>query len=900
NLRDGVESIRRLAEPELLAAGVGPDLLRRPDYVRAAPVLDGVDLFDAAFFGFNPREAEALDPQQRLFLECAWECLEAAGYDPARYTGRIGVFAGSRWPSYAWNLFTNPEVVESLDGLSVQTSLDKDYLATRAAYHLDLRGPSLSVQTACSTSLVAVHLARQAILSGDCEMALVGGVSVQVPQEAGYLFREGSILSPDGHCRAFDARGRGTLFGSGVGAVLLKPLSEALRDGDRVRAVLKGSAINNDGVAKVGYTAPGVEGQAAVIAAAQEAAGVSPDTITYVEAHGTATPLGDPIEIAALTRAFRAGTARRGFCAVGSLKTNLGHLDAAAGIAGLLKTALALEHRQIPPSLHFEEPNPAIDFASSPFYVNARLADWEADGPRRAGVSSFGIGGANAHAILEEPPERQPGGPSRPWQLLVLSARTETALEAATGRLAGWLDRHPEAGLADVAFTLQAGRRSFEHRRALVCAAGEPAAALLAERSPERVLTRRQEAVRRPVVFLFPGQGSQHVDMARGLYDTEPVFRRELDACAGLLSGPLGLDLREVLFPAPERRDEAERALRRTRLAQPALFAVEYALARLWESWGVEPAAFLGHSLGEYVAACLAGIFSLPDALALVAARGELMEATAAGAMLSVERPESEIAPWLGPGLSLAAVNAPSLCAVSGPEEEIARLEARLGAAVPPVPCRRLHTSHAFHSGLMEPALGPFGERVARIGLRPPERPFLSNLTGDWIRAEEATDPGYWVRHLRGTVRFSQGLERLLSGPATRDAVLLEVGPGAALAHLARQQPGLGDRALAVSSLRRPRDPETDSAALGRALARLWLLGVEIDWDGFHAGERRLRVELPTYPFERRRFWIAPRPARPAPALHLPGWKRSLAPAAAEAPARDARFVILAPAGQGN
>ncbi|HSF39387.1 MAG TPA: amino acid adenylation domain-containing protein [Thermoanaerobaculia bacterium] len=852
NLCDGRESISFFTDEELLAAGVDPATLASPRYVKAGSRIDGVDQLDAAFFGFSPREAEILDPQHRLLLECAWEVLERAGYDSRRYPDPIGVYAGVHRSTYLLNLYSHPELVRAVgDGLLKQTT-DKDYLTTRISYKLGLRGPSFAVQTTCSTSLVAVHLACQALLAGECRMALAGGVSVRVPQERGYLYDEGDILSPDGHCRSFDAAGRGTLFTNGLGLVLLKRLEDALADRDTIHAVIRGTAINNDGDGKVGYTAPGIDGQAEVISAAQDAAGVEPETVTYVEGHGTATALGDPVEVAALTRAFRDGGAtRKGFCALGSVKANVGHLDTAAGVTGLIKTALALEHRLIPPSLHFERANPNIDFESSPFYVNTTLTEWQTGGePRRAGVSSFGIGGTNAHAVLEEAPPAEPSGPSRPWQLLLLSARTPAALEAATARLADHLESHPEVELADAAYTLQIGRRTFEHRRAIVCRDREDAAAAL--RSPERWTAGSGDAGGRPVAFLFPGQGAQYAGMGRGLYEAEPTFRETVDSCAVLLEAHLGLDLRRLLFPPEGESAAAGRTLTETRFAQPALFVVEYALARLWMEWGIRPTAMIGHSLGEYVAACLAGVFSLPDALHLVAARGRLMQQLPPGAMLAVSLPEQELRGLLGeaaPSLSLAAVNAPALGSVSGPLAAIEAFAALLTERG--IEHRRLHTSHAFHSAMMEPALRPFAELVATIDLQPPRLRYLSNLTGTWVRASEATDPGYWARHLREPVRFSAGLSTLLSEP---ELALLEAGPGRSLATLAQQHGGAGRPV--IRSLRHPREEGGDPAFLLGALGRLWLVGVEPDWAGFSARERRRRVPLPTYPFERQRFWV--------------------------------------------
>ena len=860
-LRAGAEGITFFTAEELRAAGVDPALLADPRYVKAAPVLDRIDLFDAPFFSLTAREAEILDPQQRLLLEEAWAALESAGYDPQRYRGSIGLFAGAGMNAYLWeNLSRRPDVLRSHGFLPVLLGNEKDYLATRIAYALNLRGPAISVQTACSTALVAVHLASQALLDYHCDMALAGAVRVAVPRLHGYLHEEGGISSPDGHCRSFDARAQGTLFGSGVGVVVLKRLEDAVADGDTIRAVIRGTAVNNDGSLKVGFTAPGVDGQSGVIAEALAAAGVEPDTISYVEGHGTATPLGDPIEVQALTRAFRARTGRKGFCALGSVKSNLGHLDTAAGMAGLIKTVLALEHREIPPSLHFETPNPQIDFAASPFFVNDRLRPWVSDGPRRAGVSSFGMGGTNAHVIVEEAPPAAAAAPVRPLQLLVWSARTAGALERATGALAAHLRTHlgtmgEGASLADTAFTLQVGRRRFEHRHAAVCGSVAEAAEILEQRDPSRLLSAREDgAGERSVAFLFPGQGAQYPGMGKELYGAEEVFRRAVDHAAEGLRPLLGLDLRDALYPAAGAdAEEAAALLRRTDLAQAALFTVEHALARLWMSWGLRPQALLGHSIGEYTAACLAGVFSLEDALALVAARGRAIRDLPPGAMLGVPLPEAEVRALLDGSfgdLDLAAVNAPDLCTVGGPEEAVERLHGALAARG--LTASRLHTSHAFHARGMDPAAAALAVEFARRPLNAPQIPFVSNLTGTWIRAEEATDPGYWARHLRGTVRFAASLEEILREPGR---ILLEAGPGRTLAGLARRHPALGARHAVVTSLPAARDEKGDLPALLEAAARLWLSGAEFAWKRFHGGARR-RVPLPTYPFERLRYWI--------------------------------------------
>ena len=893
NLQSGVESISFFSDGELLAANIEPALLNNPNYVRAQGVLEGVDLFDASFFGYNPREAELIDPQQRLFLECAWEALENAGYDAERYHGLIGVYAGSSLNTYLLtNLFSNPKLRESMDWLPIQFSNDKDFLCTRVSYKLNLTGPSVTIQTACSTSLVAVHLAYLSLLNGECDIALAGGVSVRSTQVGGYLYQEGSILSPDGHCRAFDAKAQGTVDGNGVGVVVLKRLEDAMIDGDHIYAIIKGSAINNDGSHKAGYTAPSVDGQAKAIREAQAMAEVEAGSISYVEAHGTATLLGDPIEVAALTEAFQANTSNRGFCAIGSVKTNLGHLDTAAGIAGLIKTTLALQHKSLPPSLHFEQPNPAIDLANSPFYVNTTLAEWNAKGtPLRAGVSSFGIGGTNAHLILEEAPltehaHARKSGNDRAFQLLLLSAKTETALEKMTSNLADYLRAHTHVDLSDVAYTTQVGRKVFNYRRSIVCGDCEDAIAVLETLDPQCVFTAYQEPVGRSLVFMFPGGGSQYIGMGSKLYKTEATFRENVDLCSKILKPHLNLDLRTVLYPEEHDISQASARLQQASIALTSLFVVEYTLAKQWMAWGIHPQAMIGHSLGEYVAACLAGVLSLEDALALVVFRGKLFEQLPSGAMLSVLLTEDEVKPLLGKHISIAAINGPSQCVISGSLSDIEEMEVLFSKKG--ITFQRLlaDVALAAHSKMVTPILEPFRKFLEKVDLRPPTIPYISGVTGRWISAAEATDVDYWAKHLRQTVLFKDGIQELMKKP---DRILLEVGPGQVLSKLAKLQVASEYKQSIISSMGHPHDQQSDLAVLLRALGKLWLAGLTIDWSKFRSFEKRLPI--PTYPFERQRYWIEQWEATSSEENHrihqknpmtewfyIPTWRHSMSP----------------------
>ena len=786
NLRGGVDSVRRLGPAELAALGVPAAVAEDPAFVPAVALPPGFDELDAPFFGISHREAELMDPQHRLFLECAWEALESAGYAPETFDGDVGVFGGTTTSTYlVFNLAGNPRLAGTADPLQLIVGNAVDSLTTRVSFKLDLRGPSHAVQCACSTALVAVHQGCESLLAQQCDLALAGAVSINVGQRAGYFWQPDSILSPDGRCRAFDAAAGGTVFGGGVGVVALRRLDDALAAGDPVRAIIRASAVNNDGATKAGYSAPSVDGEARAIAEAMVLANVAADSIGYLEAHGTGTPLGDPIEVLALHRVFRAATRRRGFCALGTVKENIGHLDVAAGIAGLVKTVLALEHREIPPSVHFERPNPRLDLGAGPFYVNRELRPWPATPgtPRRAGVSAFGFGGTNAHLVLEEAPARRRPGVagagrtgadgaertgSRPARLLLLSARTAPALAEAARRLAAHLRRAPDTDLGDVAWTLAAGRRVFAHRRMVVSSSAAEAAAALAAAGTAADDAMAVDAAaprQRAVAFLFPGESAHHPGMARALYRAEPVFRAEIDRCA-------------------------EARLGDTSLAQPALFAVEYALARLWQSWGVEPQAMLGQGVGEVVAACLAEVLSLRDALAVVAARGRAADA-------------------------------------------------------------------------------PLREALARVRLAPPAIPFVSSVTGTWIEPAEATSPDYWARNLLAPVppvRLAAGLATLAAEP---DRVLLEVGPGRTLTTLALGGAGAEESPEhgaarpaagrpAVASLPHPQDAGSDYEHLLGAAGRLWLAGQRLDAEAMYRGQGRLRLALPTYPFERQRYWIEP------------------------------------------
>ena len=847
NLKNGVESIAVFSDEELLAEGIEPAILARSDYVKAGAVLADIDQFDAGFFGFAPSEAQVTDPQQRIFLECAWEALEDAGYTADKDKYSIGVYAGAGMTSYLFAHVPDELPFLEAEAFSILLGNDKDYLATHASYKLDLKGPGVSIQTACSTSLVATHMACQSLINGECDIALAGGISARVPHKSGYFYHEAMMLSPDGHCRAFDADSHGTVPGNGAGIVALKRLADALADGDNIYAVIKGSAINNDGAGKVGFTAPSVEGQAAVISEAQAVADVDPDTISYVEAHGTGTNLGDPIEIAALTRAFRHGTDKKGFCPIGSVKSNLGHLDAAAGVAGLIKTVLALKNRKIPASLHFKAPNPNIDFANSPFYVNAALADWESEeGPRRAGVSSFGMGGTNAHMVLEEAPVVEPepiAAVERPLHLLTLSAKTAQALSEQAVNYGDYLNIHPEVPLPDVCFTAANRRSHFDYRLALVAdSIAEARERLRAKNYP----TCKASQGTPRIAFLFTGQGSQYVGMGRQLFETQPLFRETLQRCDAILR-PLNVPLLDLLYG----EDADPDILNQTIHTQPALFSLEYALARLWLSWGLRPDAVMGHSVGEYVAACIAGVFSLEDGLTLIAARGRLMQTLCEpGDMSALPVSEGRALELIAPfaeEVSLAAINSPESVVIAGDSPSMQRLSAVLTEQ--DIKAKPLSVSHAFHSLMMEPMLAEFEKVAASIAYASPTIPVCSNVTGAMV-TEELGDPAYWVRQVRQPVRFAAGVETL-HGQGIE--AFLEIGPKPALLGMAGQCLPDDVEAIQLPSLR---EGEEDWRQLLESLGQWHMRGGAVDWKAFDKGYPRRKVQLPTYPFQRQRYWI--------------------------------------------
>lgn len=861
NLQNGVESISFLTDEELAASGVSKELLNNPNYVKAAAELEGIDLFDASFFGYSPKEAEMLDPQIRIFMECAWEALETSGYNPKAYKGSVGVYASKAESLYFLrNIYSGHYDLQDAaiaGNLKLFASHWNDFLPTRVSYKLNLKGPSINVQTACSSSLVAIHIARQSLLAGECDIALAGGVMIDIPDKVGYLHKEGQIYSPDGHTRTFDAKAGGTVFGSGVGIVVLKPLSNALADGDCIYAVIKGSALNNDGSEKVGYWSTSVKGHAEVITEAIANAGVEAETITYIEAHGTATEQGDPIEFAGLTQAFSLYTENKGFCAIGSYKTNIGHLDIASGVTGFIKTALMLKHKTLVPSLHFEEPNPQIDFANSPFYVNTKQQPWTTENgiPRRAGVSAFGIGGTNAHVILEEPPEVAPvpSETERPLHLLCLSAKTEKALNELVAKYETHLEGSPNQPLADICFTANAGRSHHNYRIGIVADSAQDLREQLADFSAgedfSEVITKCSTNNPPKIAFLFTGQGSQYIGMGRELYNTQPTFRQTLDRCDRLLQPYLEVPLLDVIYP----EKGVDSPLNETAYTQPALFAFEYALAQLWLSWGIKPDAVIGHSLGEYVAACIAGVFSLEDAIKLVAERGRLMQALPPnGEMVAIlanaELVKAAIAPYQ-PNVVISAINSPQETVISGTSEAISAVLSDLQPQK--LWTHKLTVSHAFHSPLMAPILNDFRQIAAQITYAEPQIELISTVTGESAQITDMGCAEYWCNQILQPVNFESGINTL---SALQIDIFVEIGAHSPLIQMGRRC--LPETtAVWLSSLHKER---SNWQQLLASLKALYVHGADVDWAAFDQDYSRRRVLLPTYPFQRQRYWIEP------------------------------------------
>lgn len=845
-LRQGKEAISFFTDEELLAAGIDPVELHQPNYVKASAMVEGIEDFDPHLFTYSPKEAELIDPQQRILLECAWQVLEQAALNPDNYPGDIASFVGVGMNTYLLkNVLAHFHQHGGGDFYQMMMGGDKDFAATRLAYKLNLKGPAVAVNTACSTSLVAVHYACQSLWDYQCDAALAGGASFSVPQKSGYLYQEGGIRSPDGHCRAFDVEAKGTVPSSGAGVVLLKRLEDALADNDTIYGLIKGSAVNNDGSDKIGFTAPSVNGQAAVIAEAMAVANVLPESIDYIEAHGTATPLGDPIEVAALKLAF-ADDRLKQHCALASVKSNFGHMDAAAGIAGLIKATLALYHREIPASLHFKQTNSDIDFAGSPFYVNATLQSWtNKDTPRRAGVSSFGIGGTNAHVVLEQAPDRpvQKTATATPV-LLPLCAKTPKALQALSADLARYLADNPALNLADAAYSLAVGRRQLDVRRTVLATDLSQAIKALNNTDETAFTTVKQGPA---IVFMFPGQGSQKVGMGQGLYHSEPVFRRCVDQCFERLQALAGIDLKPILFPLPGQEAKAEQQLNSTEFTQPALFVIDYALAQLLMSWQIKPDAMIGHSLGEYVAACVAGVLDLDSALRLVAQRAKLMQAAPSGAMLAVMASEEQCRQWLNAELSLAAINAQQQCVFSGSHRAIEQLQQMLDTQQ--IGYKLLAVSHAFHSPLMQSAADAFAQTLKSITFKPNTIPYLSNLNGHWIEPADL-NADYWQQHLLKPVKFAQGINTLAA--EFEHIVVLEVGFGQSLQGLVKA--ALGANQKVVPTLLETHQAEQNT--LLHAVGELWREGVKVDWNGFYRNSHSQRIPLPSYPFQRQRCWL--------------------------------------------
>ncbi|MFK7997107.1 MAG: type I polyketide synthase [Granulosicoccus sp.] len=859
NLCNGVDSVTEIPEDRLEPADT--HLFKdNVNYVKRAAVVDGADEFDAEFFDIFPGKAVSMDPQHRLFIECCWHAIEDAGYSPADHNHSIGVFAGCYMNTYLLDaLKKNPSVVHELadvfHGGSFQNEIgfEKDYLATQVSYYLDLHGPSLTIQTACSTSLVAIASACQSLVNGEADMALAGAATLRFPQQRGYLYEEGGMMSKTGRCSVFDKSADGTLFGNGVAAVLLKPLKAAQSDGDEIYAVIRGWGLNNDGRRKAGYTAPSPDGQIEAIERAQTMAGISGDTISMVEAHGTGTPLGDPIEVEALSRVFQKNNPHKQYCALGSVKSNIGHLDCTAGIAGLVKTALSLHHRKIPASLHFNEKNPEIDFENSPFFVNTTLLPWDFhSGPRHAALSSFGVGGTNAHVILEEAPLRSAQAEEyESTVLMTFSARGSLALEQQVSNLKRHVENYPALEIASIAKTLNTGRSVFAQKHYLVAGSRKEAIEKLKNFSSETIDFTDKPRSGENVCFMFPGQGAQHVLMGKDFFAREPVFRRAFEVCSEILQPHLEESLQDLLFEGNPTSTSWQDKITQTRYAQPLISAISYSLAQLWISWGVNPTSVIGHSVGEFMAGSLSGIFSIEDALTLVAVRGQLMQGLPRGRMIAVSANAEFLEPHLNQ-VDIAASNSPRLTVLSGSSSDISEIEHKLGEME--IVTQKIHTSHAFHSSMMDPILEDFRSKLSLVKLNEPKIPMVSTVTGTWLGNEEACSPDYWAANIRKPVRFSEGM---LTLECVQSGYLLEVGPGQTLSRLAQQHSGIREKHTVMTSCSHPKSELKDLEVCYDSAGKFWKYDYPINIGLVGDSSNVLRARLPGYPFQRKRFWFS-------------------------------------------
>lgn len=880
-LANGKNPFTSITDKELREQGVPEKDISHPAYVKICACLDGIDQFDAPFFAYSHREAEYMDPQHRLLLEESWKALESSGYATLSSQLNIGVFSSCSINTYLSNNLKQQSPDQDTFEHEKILGNTADFLATRIAYKLNLKGPAMTVQSGCSSSLVALHQARVALLTHQCDIAIVGAVSLSAPKKKGYLYIPDGVASKNGQCRPFDANATGTVFSNGVAVVVLRRLNDAQQDADTIHALLKSSAINNDGSQKGGFTAPSVEGQKLAIAKAYAVAGIDLNTVGLIEAHGTGTPLGDPIEFEALNKAFQLKTQRKQFCALGSLKGNIGHLDTAAGLASLIKAVLCLQHKKIPPLKHYEQPNPKINLKQSPFYINTTLQEWKTKGEhRRIGINALGIGGTNAHAILEEFIQAPPQPSHRPKHIIALSAKSEHALHKMSSNISLFLQENSNIHLPDMAYTFQVGRASWNYRSAFTASTIKE----VVEQLQQLSIKQAPNSQRRKLVFLFSGQGAQYINMGLDLYQGENLFRETVDQCCTILLNEYQLNLKPILYPKNEQIKEAQKQLFKTSFTQPALFVIEYALASLLNSWGIKADVYLGHSLGEYVAACLSGVFSLSDALRLVVNRGHLMNKIAPGKMMAVSAKAEKIAAFLPDKVDIAAANSPSSCVISGDSNnlEIAENILQKKGFI----CRPLQTSHAFHSYTLDPILNDFLSLFENIQLSPPTTPIISNVTGTWLSNKQATCPSYWKQHLRGTVEFSKGICTLQE---ELSPIFIEMGPGKTLEILTKQHNTFFPCIEAFNTLRHPLEDLNDYSTLLKTLSKLWERGISWNAKAFYQGEKRKRIPLPTYPFDKKLCWISSKKQQANPQnngqiknpnnkewIYAPSWKQSL------------------------